>query len=465
MFLDPDKLKEVSPAEVLEEAARGRLGLDHRFLQALVDRREQALPAVVAFAKRDRSEDAVDLAPELLALLRYWNTPDAIPFLISIIKEDPEQVPDEVMEALVALGKPALEPLLALYAELEESQAGEVAFILANLRIRDQRILQILTERITFDLSDALLLLGIYRDPAAIPAINTAGESLGPGDSEMRKEVAETLETLRTSQSGAVEEPESFDLWSLYPEKDDPAIDLLNEEERTELLRHPAASVRAAVVQWLFNQELTAEQRKKVLELAQQDASVTVRSAAWEALINSTEQIEVVEAMLGALRNPQLAIEERGGLIVGLAPEADRNEVRQAIAELYRMPEGRAKALEAMWRSMHPSFRDKFAAHLDDADQEVQRGAIWGVGYYGLKGEIDRLREFFTDEELRADALFAYALVIPADLSRGRMKGLLSRIEKDAKGLSESEEELVKTALDERLVLSGKEPVFMQQED
>jgi hypothetical protein len=95
----------------------------------------------------------------------------------------------------------------------------------------------------------------------------------------------------------------------------------------------------------------------------------------------------------------------------------------------------------------------------------VRRGAIWGVGYYGVRSEIDRLRKLFDHEELRSDALFAYALAIPAEVSRGRMKGLLARIEKDASGLSEMEEELVKAALDERLMLAGKEPVFLQQED
>jgi hypothetical protein len=61
--------------------------------------------------------------------------------------------------------------------------------------------------------------------------------------------------------------------------------------------------------------------------------------------------------------------------------------------------------------------------------------------------------------------LFAYALALPADVSRGRMKGLLTRVEKDAQGLSEMEEELVKAALDERLMLAGKEPFFGEQRD
>ncbi len=450
---------------MLNAASRGHLGLDHRFLHGLLDRPQEALPAALAFAKRDRSGDAVDLAPELIALFRTWNTPDAIPFLIAHIKEDPENVPDEVVETLVAIGRPALEPLLGLHAELEETEAGEVAFILAHLRIRDPRILRILAERLEYDLSDAVLLLSIYGDPAAIPALEMAAKELGPEDAELKKEAAEAIETLKAAQQQKAEDSETFDIWNLYPETDELPFDLLDEDSRFELLGHPIASVRSAAAHSFFNQELAPEQRKKLLHMARHDSSVAARARAWEALINSTDQIEVTEAMLSALRDSRLPVEERGGLVVGLAPEADRNEVREAMTELYNQPEGRAKALEAMWRSMHPSFRDNFAKHLDDSDLEVRRGAIWGVGYYGLKSELERLRKFFADEELRSDALFAYALVLPTDLSRARMKGLLGRIEKDAKGLSEMEEELVKAALDERLMLAGKEPVFREQED
>ncbi len=465
MFLDPDQLKTVSPAEILDAASRGHLGLDHRFLSALLDRPEQALPALTEFAKRDRSDDPVDLAPEIIAIFRLWNTPDAIPFLISYIREDPENVPDEAVEALAAIGPPALEPLLRLYGDLDESESGEVAFILANLRVRDKRILKLLADRLEYDLSDTFLLLGIYGDPAAIPALEMAAQELSPSDTQLKKELADTLETLRNPPGAETEGNEPFDIWSLYPETDDLPMDLLNEDDRVELLDHPLESVRSAAARSFFNQDLTPEVRKKVLHLAQHDSSPVVRARGWEALINSTEQLEVIEAMLAALRNPQLSVEERGGLLVGLAPETDRNEVRKAINDLYAQPEGRAKALEAMWRSMHPSFRDNFSKHLDDSDLEVRRGAIWGIGYYGLKAEMDRLRKLFADEELRSDALFAYSLVLPSDLSRGRMKGLLTRIEKDAKGLSEMEEELVKAALDERLMLAGKEPVFRDGED
>ncbi len=434
MFLDPDNLSDAPPAAVLEAAARGHLGLDHRFLHALIDRPGEALRATVAFAERDRSDDRVDLAPELIALFRYWKTPEAVPFFIGYIDEDLEEVPDEVVEALVEIGEPALEPLLSLYNDRDKAENGEIAFILASLGIRDDRILRILEDRREYDPSDTDLLLGIYEGQTKEPADETA-------------------------------KAEPFDIWSLYPARADLPVDLLDEDERTELLNHPVAAIRAAAAYSFFNRDLNPQQRAKLLELAQHDESSFVRGRAWEALMNETEDSHVLDAMLAALRNADTPVEERGGLLVGLVSEADRNEVRQAILKLYETPGGLAKALEAMWRSVHPSFRDYFIKHLDDKDLEVRRGAIWGVGYYGLKSELDRLRTFFEDEELRSDALFAYALALPAEVSAGRIKGLLTRIEKDARGFSEMEEELVKAALDERLMLAGKEPVFAREED
>ncbi len=136
-----------------------------------LDRPAESRSALSAFAQRDRTGDVVDLAPELIAFFRYWKAPEGVPFFVQYIREDPENVPDEVIEALVEMGQPALEPLLALYHELDESQGGEVAFVLASLRMRDERILKLLLDRLEFDFSDTLLLLAIYGDPAARPAI------------------------------------------------------------------------------------------------------------------------------------------------------------------------------------------------------------------------------------------------------------------------------------------------------
>ncbi|MGI8961117.1 MAG: HEAT repeat domain-containing protein [Bryobacteraceae bacterium] len=469
MFLDPNKLIEATPAQVLEDAAAGHLGLDHRFLRSLVNRITESLPAALHFAERDRSQDAVDLAPELVALFRYWKTPEAVPFLLQYIRETPEEVPDELIEAIVEIGRSALDPLIALYEALDKSESGEVAFILANLRIHDQRVLKILLDRLEYDPSDAVFLLGLYGDPAAKSAIEKRASELGDGSEALKNEISETLEQLTAASNAeglaSPRESEPFDIWALYPREADLPLELLNEDERVELFQHPSPSMRASAVASFFNREVTADLQSKLLALAKSDPDASVRARAWEALTGATVETEVVEPMLQALRNPELSTEERGGLLVGLAPEADRNDVRLAIVDLYNTSQGRAKALEAMWRSLHPSFREYFARHLADPDLEIRRGAVWGIGYYGLKGELDRVRKLFNDEDLRSDALFAYALAFPAELSRGRMKGLLARLEKDAHGLSEMEEELVKAALDERLVLAGKEPFFGDQRD
>jgi hypothetical protein len=469
LFLDPNRLLEAPPAEVLEAAAAGHLGLDHRFLHSLLDRRADALPAALQFAGRDRSHDPVDLAPELIAIFRYWKTPDALPFYIGYIREAPEDIPDEVVEGLVEIGQPALEPLLTLYKDLDKAELGEVEFILANLGVHDPRVLNILLDRLENDPSDGVFLLSLYSDPAARPAIEKKAAELGEASEALRNEFAEALEQLTARptdwRSRAERDSDEFDIWAPYPEEADLPVELLNEDERAELLQHPLASMRAAAAGSFFNRELNADLRDKLLTLARNDPAASVRARAWEALTNATDQTEVVEAMLQALRNPELGIEERSGLLVGLAPEADRNEVRLAILDLYDATQGRAKALEAMWRSLHPSFREFFPKHLEDAELEIRRAAVWGVGYYGLKTELDRVRKLFDDEDLRSDALFAYALAVPAELSRGRMQGLLARIEKDGHGLSEMEEELVKAALDERLMLAGKEPFFGQQRD
>ncbi|MGI9074556.1 MAG: hypothetical protein ACR2JB_25300 [Bryobacteraceae bacterium] len=464
MFLDPNRLTEAKPAEVLAAAASGHLGLDHRFLHSLLDRSAESLPAVVQFAERDRSHDAVDLSPELVALFRHWKTPAAVPFFIHYIREAPQDLPDELIEAIVEIGHPALEPLIALYEDLDQSESDELAFILANLRIRDQRVLKILLDRLEYDLSDAVFLLGLFGDPAAKRAVEQKAGELGEGSEAIKKEISETLEQL-TGVPNRDEDHEPFDIWALYPAEVDLPMELLDEDERAELFQHPIASMRASAVASFFNRELNAHLRGKLLALAKNDPDASVRARAWEALTDATAETEVVEAMLQALRNAELSIEERGGLLVGLAPEADRNEVRAGIVDFYNTSQGRAKALEAMWRSLHPGFREYFARHLEDPDLEIRRGAVWGIGYYGLKSELDRVRKLFDDEDLRSDALFAYALALPADVSRGRMKGLLTRVEKDAHGLSEMEEELVKAALDERLMLAGKEPFFGEQRD
>lgn len=422
---------------------------------------------MLAFGGGDRADDIVDLEPEFIGLIRHMHDARGIPILVDLLRKNPSEVTDGLIEAIVSFGSEAIDPLLDLYREIqetEEEESGEVAFVLAGLGVKDARILKVLEQYLEFDAGEGAFLLGLYGDPAVLPALEKLLEEIPAHETPLRKEVADAIAQLREGNTAA-REPDEFDLFDEYPEVELLPVELLTENERIELLDHPLPEVRAKAVESFFNHELAPEVKQKLLQLGKSDVDVAVRARAWETLMDATDDPQVVEAMLGVIRNPGAPLEERCGAVVGLALEADRNEVRQAMLDLYALEAVRAKALEAMWRSFHPSFRDYFPRHLSDADLETRRAAIWGVGYYGIRSELDRLRVFFDDEELRADALFAYAMTIPGDVSPSRMRALLNRIEKDAHGLSDEEQNLVMAAIDERLALAGKQPYFAGRND
>jgi hypothetical protein len=131
---------------------------------------------------------------------------------------------------------------------------------------------------------------------------------------------------------------------------------------------------------------------------------------------------------------------------------------------LYQDPRARAKALKAMARSFDKRFAAYPPKHLDDPDPAIKTQAIWGVGYLDLAAEAPRLAGFFDQEEFRTDALFAYALAIPGETSSVRVRALMAKVEKAAGGFREDEEDLIRIALDQRLMLHGKAPVFFPDE-
>jgi HEAT repeat protein len=463
-FPDPNHLSETAPAAILDAVAHGRLGFDHRALKTLLAKPNQTIEAFVAFWDGDRADDIVDLQPELVALIRHFHAKSGLPILMKIIQEKGPELPDELVETVVSFGPDALEPLLTLHAELDETDGSEVAFMLASLGVRDERIFNLLTDHLQYDARDGAFLLGLYGHIEALPKLEALVGELKPEESEVRREVLDAIEQINSGKPTEAREDE-FDIFDLYPEEESLPVELLTEDERIELLDHSLPALRAAAAHSFFNRELEQDVQKKLLHLGETDSDVEVRARAWETLMDATDDTDVVEAMLKVMRDPGTPIEERAGVLVGLSPEADRNEVRQAMEELYKLPESRSKALEAMWRSVHPSFRDYFPKHLSDPDLETRRNAIWGVGYHSIRSEMDKLRGFFEDDDLRMDALFAYAMTLPGEVSPARMKAMLSRVEKDAKGLSEEEEILVMAALDERLVLAGKKPYFAGKND
>ncbi len=91
-----------------------------------------------------------------------------------VMRDNPSDVPDDLVESVVELGEAAVGPVLTLLGELDGKDAGDVPFVLAALRVRDPRVLEALTRRLENDPQDAALCLEMYGDPAAIPALEAA---------------------------------------------------------------------------------------------------------------------------------------------------------------------------------------------------------------------------------------------------------------------------------------------------
>jgi hypothetical protein len=463
-FPDPAKLDEVPVYDLLEAAAKAHVGIDRRWAKAILDRGQQAIPDLLKFGLEDRSGDEVDLEEDLVAMFRSLRTTEAIPYLISRIKAQPEDVEDDIVEALIHLGEPVIAPLLELYEEIGEEEGSDVAFILASLGIRDQRILDVELERLEYDAADGAFLLGLYGDTAARPALDEMLAEIDPEDDDLRREIVFAIEQI---ESDAPREPheDHFDFWAAYPEKAVPPAEVLGLDERLEMLASPAFEYRIEAAESFRGGSLEAGVRNRLLAVAKTDPEPQVRDAAWRSLVEAVDEKPVREAMKEVVRNESASMLERTGALIALAQGDDDPQVTEFIRNFYEAPESRARALEAMWRSLDRRFAPFFPKHLNDPDVEIRRNAIWGVGYTGLVSEAGRLPAFFDDEALRADALFAYALAMPGQTSRGRVRGMLGKIEDLASGLSQGELELVKVALDQRLAMNGLEPIFSQERE
>jgi HEAT repeat protein len=445
-------------------AANGHIGLDHRFLRSIIDRGSAAIPDLLRFAKEDRSTDLVDLEEELIAFFRTLRAPEAVPYLIDLVRGQPEDIPDDVIQAFVEIGEPAVEPLLALHDELD-AEDSDIAFLLSSLRIRHPRILEILLDRLNYDPMDAAFCLELYGDPAARPALEKTMAALGEGDHDVRRSIEEALERI-----GKPRDPEPmvelFDIWSVYPPEDSPQFDLLSEKEKLEFLESPEPGFRAEAATSLGKAEVSDKVANRLIQLAENDPDARVRADSWEALSSySAERPELRAKMLERLSDASVPIVERQGALVALSADADNPPIHKWLTDFYKMAETRAKALEAMWRSFDTRYAEYFPKHLDDPDTDIRREAIWGVGHLRIQAEAARLREHFHDEELRSDALFNYAVAWPGEVSRARARALLRRIEDSAGGLSMVEAQIVQTGIDQRLAFEGYRPAFSISEE
>ena len=143
--------------------------------------------------------------------------------------------------------------------------------------------------------------------------------------------------------------------------------------------------------------------------------------------------------------------------------------MQRGIEALYELGgHARAKALEAMWRSLWEPYAKYFAGHLEATEEiAILRQALRGAGYFRLTKYAETIASYFDREgdlaTLRDDALFAYALAMPGETTRGRIRGMLRKIDTLAE-LDHAETDLVMFALDERLRLHGLQPVFSEEE-
>jgi hypothetical protein len=460
-----------SVADLLRAAASGSIGVDQRLLRSILDRGEVASSEILAFAQEPRDQHRVDLDPLLVDLLRYYRTPEAVDFFMDAIRRAPEDVDDSLIEALIPFGEKAVDPMLRLYHELGEEQGSDVAFLLAGLRVRDPRILTLLLDRLEYDAADGAFCLGLYGDPAARPALEKMLAEIPEEDVELRREIAYAQEMLGDPEP--YDQPESFDILADYPAKELPRFDVLPEDERIELLASPDPEVRAEAAYSFFNADLHPKARAALLELAKTDPDANVRGRAWESLADAAGDDpgdkSIRDALLATLRDVSKPVEERGGAAVGLYPAADREDVRREVEALYEEGGvGRAKALESMWRSLYKPYAKYFAPHLDDDNLAILKQALRGAGYFRLTRYADKIATYFEGEgdleELRDDALFAYALAMPGETTRGRARGMLRKID-SLTPLDPAEVRLVMFAIDERLRLYGLDPVFETESD
>ncbi len=425
-LLQPDQYARTPVRDLLSAAARGLIGVDHRFVRAILERYEEATPALVEFGLEER-DDLVPLDLDILALFRHRPTAASLPLLVEYFRSATADPPDELVEAFCRLGEAGVVPLLELYRELGAENGSEVAFVLAAIRSRDPRVLELLQERAALDQDEGKFLLEIHAEPEG--------------------------------------EAEPYDIWDDYPETAGPRFDLLTLPEKLRFLESPLTEHRAEAVASIGLEYVEGEAQARLFRLAQHDPEPLVRGNCWSRLIKAHEVEEIRSAMLGRLRDPGAPLRERCGALIGLSWEAEDPEIRRYILEFYGIPEARPKAMEAMWRSMDPAFAAYFPRHLDDPDLETRREAIMGVGYFRMHAEAARIEKYFYHEELRIDALYAYALAAPGKVNALHARQVLTKVEQLAGGLSLQEADLVEKALDDLLELHGREPIFSPDAD
>lgn len=462
MLLTRDRYDSTPLGELVREAALGRIGVDHAWIQSILSRDpEEAASLLVDFFNGMEEEVRIDLSAEIFHLLRALRQVAAIPVYIELLHDSDDDDPSEIYEALAELGEAAVEPLLAVHAEAGPESQSNIEFLLAGLRVKDPRIDALMEARLESDPDDAAINLSLYGSRAFVPQIEARIASLDP-DAASTPHTRHELEfALNQLAAESIDDrPEPFDVLAHYPESAPPVFDVLEPEEMLEFLEHEDPSIRKQALEGLGNETAEAGVVSRILEVADNDPEVTVRSQALQALAGSLENEAVAEKLNAVLEDEERSALERAGAACALAEGELTDRLVEALEGFYGNESTRALALKAMWHSLSTQFADRFPPHLMDEDKDVQRQAIWGTGYLGVGHAAGALEQLFDDPDVRDHALFAYALCCPAEISRGRAKSLYKKIFDLAGGLSGEEVEIVESAIDQRLSMHGLDPVF-----
>ncbi len=460
----PSQYATADPLELLRQAEQGLAGLDQRLMGALVARPEATLAALAKFVAEPNPDRLVDLDEQVFDLYRHFNHPQAAPFYISLLRENLSETPDEIVEALAALGPAAVDPLLDLHRSVAPEDAGDVVFVLAATGVKDPRIAGLLLKILASDPYEGALSIGLYGDPSLAPQVQAVLDALPPESAEERMGLEDCLESLANA-GVEPDQPEPFEMLSTYPEAVSPLFDFLDNSQLAEFLRCPEPAYRHDAALSLVDMEYPEDLTEILIELASSEPDAQVRQAVLRALGEQIEQPRVrallEEVLAGRGQEPRV----RAGALVALAQDTNTEAFRATIFEFLADPATRAAAVEAMWRSGNVIYVPSIGPALRDADTDVRIQAVRAIGAFPIPALAIELIPLFADEDLREDALYAYASAVNAKISPKSVQRILDDIEKKADGLSVPELEAVSNALDARLAIEGFDPVFHQSDD
>ncbi len=462
-ILSPAEYATLTPMELLEAVANGEVGFDHAFFDAFLRDREAAVVALDAFASADR-DDRIDIEDQIFELYRHLKDPRAVPFYMLQLRAQLDGVSDELIEAFAEMGEPAVQPLLDLYSEVEEEEGGEIAFVLAAMQVPDARITSLLLERLEYDAQDAAVCLGLHRDPATRPALEKLLEEVSqlPEPGLIKSDVEDALE--RVSSTEPTPPRPVYNIYEQYAEFTPPFFEVMEAEESLQWLASSDPRVRLAVADSLEEVDISDEVSASLPGLALAESDLTVRCALWKCLLQTDLNEELVKTVKERLADPGVEPLEQATLTIILARAAYDDALKTRILDNYGKPELRPLAMEAMWYTNDTEFLPLIEGHLEDEDIDVRRAAILGIGFFVDTSSAARLIPSMKVDALRSDAIYSYALAHPGEVSRVTAQKVLKHVDQVAEGLNPDETELVMSAIDLRLSISGGRPFFSSEE-